>query len=292
MSTPEQAPTEAVDTASPETPAAPDPVEAATPEDAGRRGAEQDKYRQEVSNLLDAYEQRTAEQARAARQAKEAAKPVEEPQGLLEGESWDSIYANQPEDVQRAMSSLRASFTRKTQELANERRLLKAQNEAFRNSGIIDDLQKAVANAPEEFDPFNAEHVQAAIDARVALRLKEVLDPLQKSHQQHEAQARYETFKEQHPDLVSDDTIKQGVYKALQSDPNLKLQDAYWRVKGQMLAEKERQESERRTVRRRAAQRAAKLTGEGRRPGVEVVDDDLRGKDAWTIYQALKSRQP
>jgi hypothetical protein len=289
MSTPEQAPTEAVDTAAPENP---DAVEAATPEDAGRRGAEQDKYRQEVSNLLDAYEQRTAEQARAARQAKEAAKPVEEPQGLLEGESWDSIYANQPEDVQRAMSSLRASFTRKTQELANERRLLKAQNEAFRNSGIIDDLQKAVANAPEEFDPFNAEHVQAAIDARVALRLKEVLDPLQKSHQQHEAQARYETFKEQHPDLVSDDTIKQGVYKALQSDPNLKLQDAYWRVKGQMLAEKERQESERRTVRRRAAQRAAKLTGEGRRPGVEVVDDDLRGKDAWTIYQALKSRQP
>jgi len=289
MSTPEQAPTEAVDTASPETP---DPVEAATPEDAGRRGAEQDKYRQEVSNLLDAYEQRTAEQARAARQAKEAAKPVEEPQGLLEGESWDSIYANQPEDVQRAMASLRASFTRKTQELANERRLLKAQNEAFRNSGIIDDLQKAVANAPEEFDPFNPEHVQAAIDARVALRLKEVLDPLQKSHQQHEAQARYETFKEQHPDLVNNDTIKQGVYKALQSDPNLKLQDAYWRVKGQMLAEKERQESERRTVRRRAAQRAAKLTGEGRRPGVEVVDDDLRGKDAWTIYQALKSRQP
>lgn len=269
---------------------APDEVAAATPANAGARGPKQPEYKQEVSSLLDAYE---AKQARLSKEqaAKRAAAPEPEPQGLLEGESWDGIYKDQPPEVQRAMAELRKTFTRKTQKLAAEQRKLEAQNRAFMESGLIEGLQADAANMPTEFDPFNPDHIKQVIEARVASRLQEVLQPLHQTHQKQEAANRYQAFRDEHPDLVENEALKTGVYKALQADPSLKLEAAYWATKGKMLAAAEREATAKATMRRRAAQRAASMTDHGRRPGKQVLSPDLKDQSAWDIYQTLKSQQ-
>jgi hypothetical protein len=279
------------DTAAPaETPAPVDEVAAATPEDAGSRNPTPNKYKQEVENLLTAYEQKQ-ERIAQERAAQEAAAPPPEPQGLLEGESWDSIYSEQPEQVQRAMAEMRKAFTRKTQELASERRKLEASNQALMQSGLMDELRQQAGAVPDEFDPFNPDHIKQVIEAKVAARLKDVLEPLHKQSQQHEAKARYDNFKEQHPDLLQDDGVKKGVYDALQRDPSLKLEQAYWMVKGRMADEARRKGENRAALHRRAAQRAALVTDRGVRPGKAVLSPDLKDKSAYDIYKALKAQR-
>lgn len=268
-----------------------DEVEAATPAKAGERNPPSgDRYKQEVANLIDAYEQKQARLARE-RQEKSDNEPPPEPQGLLEGESWDAIYSSQPPEVQRAMAEMRKMVTQKTQALAAEQRKLEAQNKALVDSGLLEDLSRQAGTMPDDFDPFNPEHLQQVIEAKVAARLKQVLDPLKQRHENQEARNKYMTFREAHPDLVENDAIKQGVYKALQADTSLRLEAAYWMVKGQMLDAQERSRKEQDAVRRRAAQRAAQMPGSGRRPGHRVQQPDLKDQPAWKIYETLKAQR-
>ena len=279
------------DTAAPAERAAPvDEVAAAMPEGAGERIPTPNKYKQEVENVLVAYEKKQARLAQE-REAKQAAEPPPEPQGLLEGESWDSIYTEQPEPVQRAMAEMRKAFTRKTQELAAERRKLTAQNQALMQSGLMEELTAQAGATPENFDPFNPEHIKQVIESKVASRLKDVLEPLHKQNKQHEAKAKYQSFKEQHPDLLQNDSVKKGVYDALQKDPSLKLEQAYWMVKGRMADKAQQQAFNRAALQRRAAQRAALVTDRGVRPGKPVLSPDLKDASAYEIYQTLKSQR-
>ena len=270
------------------TPAPVDAVAAATPENAGNRSPMPNKYKREVENLLQAYEKK---QARLADERAEAERnaPKPEPQGLLEGESWDSVYAAQPPEAQRAMAELRKAFTKKTQELAAEKRKIEAQNKAFTDSGMLDDLRAQAGKTPEDFDPFNADHIQQLIEAKVAARLQQVLEPLHQKNQQHAARAKLETFKEANPDLMGDPTIKSSVVAALRANPNLSLENAYWAVKGRIAAEEKKQQASRREVRQRAAKRAASVPSQGRRPGRQVADPALKDKKGWEIYEALKA---
>ena len=265
--------------------AARDEVAEATPDNAGKRGGETtNKYKSEVNRLLDAYE------ARQARKNQEAASaPEPDPEGLRDGESWDSVYTSQPPEVQRAMAEMRKMMTRKTQELSREKKALEAQQQALASSGLLDTLAKQAGTMPDDFDPFNPEHIQAAIDAKVAQKLKEVLEPINTQHKQREAAQRFESFKADHPDLMSDPSIKTGVAAALQADKNLTLEAAYWMVKGKSLDARTREDQAKAEVRKRAMQRAAVIGDRGAKPGKQVISPDLRGSSAWDIYTHLKN---
>jgi len=267
--------------------AARDEVAAATPADAGHRNPESgDKYKAEVESLLTAYEQK---QARIAQEkAKQAA--AEEPEGLRDGESWDSIYASQPPEVQRAMSEMRKMMTRKTQELANERKKLEAQNNALLKSGLMEQLAAEADRSPADFDPFNPEHVAQAIEAKVAKRLKEVLEPLAQQNEHTERVAKYESFKSEHPDLLTDPAVKAGVAAVLQTDKHISLEAAYWQVKGKLLHAEKQALQERKDLERRAARRAAGVVDRGVKPGSPVINSpDLKSLSAIDIYNTLKA---
>jgi hypothetical protein len=263
-----------------------DEVAAATPANAGSRNpAPGDKYTAEVNNLLDAYEKK---QTRLAEERAKQAPPEE--QGLHEGESWDSIYSSQPPEVQRAMAEMRKMMTKKTQELAAERKKLEAQNKAFLDSGLLDQLRRDAGSAPEEFDPFNPDHVAAAIEAKVAKRLADVLEPLNHQHQRQEQVSRYESFKSEHPDLLTDPEIKSSVAAMLQADKNLSLEAAYWAAKGKTLSAKQKVQDDRRDLERRAARRAALISDKGVRPGTPVINSpELKNMSAIDIYNTLKA---
>lgn len=263
-----------------------DEVAAATPDNAGHRNPPSgDKYKEEVNSLLDAYEKK---QARIA--AEKAKQPKQEEQGLLEGESWDSIYSSQPPEVQRAMAEMRKAFTKKTQELSQERKRLEAQNNALIKSGLIEQLAAEADKAPADFDPFNPEHVAAAIEAKVAKRLKEVLEPLSQQHEHTERVAKYESFKSEHPDLLTDPAVKAGVSAVLKADQHISLEAAYWQVKGKLLYAEKQAATERKDLERRAARRAAGVVDRGVKPGTPVINSpDLRSMSAVDIYNTLKA---
>ena len=76
-----------------------------------------DEYEQRIESLLEAHQQKKTKAVDDAEEAKAQ-------ETLREGESWQSVLEGAPEDVQRAMASLRADYTRKTQELAQQRKEL------------------------------------------------------------------------------------------------------------------------------------------------------------------------
>jgi hypothetical protein len=254
--------------------------------------SERAQVRKKVDDLLKAHEQKTETaraEAAAKAKAEAEAKAQEEAKtaGLLEGESWDAIYKGQPPEVQRAMDEVRKSTTRQAQALAAERKKLEAQTRALADSGLLETLAADAGKVPEEFDPFNPEHMKQLIEAKVAERLRQVVEPLHKQTQQAQAAAEYEAFKTSHPDLTADPEVKAAVVSALKADPNLRLEAAYWMVKGQRASAAEAAAAKSAEVRRRAAQRAAGVVDRGRRPGEPVLTDDMRKMSGPDLYEHL-----
>ena len=82
--------------------------------------------RPSIDNYKDDYDKRV-EQLLARHEAEKRGEPAPEPEGLREGESWDKLFDQADDQSQRAMQQLRADYTRKTQELAAERKELQEQ---------------------------------------------------------------------------------------------------------------------------------------------------------------------
>jgi hypothetical protein len=254
------------------------PPEAAAPKDKGATLTGEPAWKKQINDLVE-----RAEKARADKEAK-AAPP--EPEGLKEGESWDSIYASQPPEVQRAMAEMRKMVTRKTQELAAEKKAIEAQRKAL----VAPEIAKAL-EAPAvagEVDPFDPKSLSAHIEAEVKRRLAEVLEPVRKQSQQAEAQQRYESFMAEHPDLSADKALRTEVAALLKQNAALDLSTAYYAVKGRRSRAAEAEAAKRVALESRAAQRAALNVSTGPRVAGGRVEPSIDPKaSAWEIYQTL-----
>lgn len=255
------------------------PPEAAAPKDKGATLTGEPAWKKQINDLVE-----RAEKARADKEAKAA--PPPEPEGLKEGESWDSIYASQPPEVQRAMAEMRKMVTRKTQELAAEKKAIEAQRKAL----VAPEIAKAL-EAPAvagEVDPFDPKSLSAHIEAEVKRRLAEVLEPVRKQSQQAEAQQRYESFMAEHPDLSADKALRTEVAALLKQNAALDLSTAYYAVKGRRSRVAEAEAAKRVALESRAAQRAALNVSTGPRVAGGRVEPSIDPKaSAWEIYQTL-----
>jgi len=255
------------------------PPEAAAPKDKGATLTGEPAWKKQINDLVE-----RAEKARADKEAK--APPPPEPEGLKEGESWDSIYASQPPEVQRAMAEMRKMVTRKTQELAAEKKAIEAQRKAL----VAPEIAKAL-EAPAvagEVDPFDPKSLSAHIEAEVKRRLAEVLEPVRKQSQQAEAQQRYESFMAEHPDLSADKALRTEVAALLKQNAALDLSTAYYAVKGRRSRAAEAEAAKRVALESRAAQRAALNVSTGPRVAGGRVEPSIDPKaSAWEIYQTL-----
>jgi hypothetical protein len=255
------------------------PPEAAAPKDKGATLTGEPAWKKQINDLVE-----RAEKARADKEAKAA--PPPEPEGLKEGESWDSIYASQPPEVQRAMAEMRKMVTRKTQELAAEKKAIEAQRKAL----VAPEIAKALEAPPlaGEVDPFDPKSLSAHIEAEVKRRLAEVLEPVRKQSQQAEAQQRYESFMAEHPDLSADKALRTEVASLLKQNAALDLSTAYYAVKGRRSRAAEAEAAKRVALESRAAQRAALNVSTGPRVAGGRVEPSIDPKaSAWEIYQTL-----
>ena len=219
--------------------------------------------RPSIDNYKDEYDQRV-DALLANYEAQNNGEPPLEKEGLREGESWDSLFDQADENSQRAMQQLRADYTRKTQELAEQRKEMAEQRQQLealqanlQDNAAYKAIQKAAQEDAGEFDPFDNASFQRYVNKMVAEKLQAVLQPMAEQQMRHQAQTKIQSFMTQHPELKTDDTLRAEVRKTLESNQGLSLQDAYWIVRGRQSHES----AERQQLQQLAFSQAAKTSG-------------------------------
>ena len=252
-----------------------------------RTEVRQPPHKEKVEKLISDFETRQA--ALKEQRAKEKAKPPADPEKLRKGESWDDIYKRASPEQQRAMSSLRASTTRKQQELAREKRAQAAAKDALLTEDSLQRLQQT-GRLPDDFDIYNPEHFNRLVEAKVAQALEKVIAPAQKAQKQAKAKASFEQFRADHPDLLDDPAVKQGVSKLLKANKTINVENAYWVVKGQIGAKEQVAQAQVQQVRRDSKRAAAQMVGLGVRPrGFRASTDEDRQGSAYDIFMRQKA---
>ena len=252
--------------------------------------------RPSIDNYKDDYDKRV-EALLARHEAEQNGEEAPEPEGLREGESWDKLFEQADDKSQRAMQQLRADYTRKTQELAAERKEmaeqaqhLQAMKMSLEDNAAYKAIQEAAKQDAGEFDPYDTESFQRYVNKIVAERLESVLQPMAEQQMKASAKAKIDTFMSQHPDLSSDEGLKTDVRQALLDNESLSLQDAYWIVKGR----RSHTASERRQVQELAFKNAAKVSGlkigVGQNKGKTIPKGATKMK-ANDLYQHLLKQQ-
>jgi hypothetical protein len=152
---------------------------------------------------------------------------------------YKKILEHLPENGRKLMGNLRASYTQKTQEIADLKRQLEVERSALENDRkLMTESEfahqvRAAADAPLQHDAWSDEGLQERIDKKAAEMMQKMLTPLQQDLDAQRRQASLAAFKTQHPDLTSED-IRLPVARLLMDRPELKLEDAYFIVKGQV----------------------------------------------------------
>ena len=243
------------------------PVEETQTDDVSRQSLDRykDDYDRQVDQLLQRYN------------AEKEGTPQPEPESLREGESWDKVYDQVPESAQRAMASLRKDYTRKTQELAEQRKAIQAEQEKLsalrmnlEDNAAYKAIQEAAQAETGEFDPYDTQSFERYVNRIVAERLQSVLQPMAEQQMQAQAKAKVQSFMTQHPELQTDELFKGEVRKTLLANENLTLQDAYWIVKGQQSHQTAERQQMQQLAFQQAAQAAGLKVGIGQHKGITV----------------------
>mgnify|MGYP003647780926 CR=1 FL=1 len=200
---------------------------------------------------------------------------------------YKEVLKHIPENGRKLVQNLRASYTQKTQEIADlrralesEKRSLQQQRELLSESEFARNVRE-LANKPVESDPWSDEGMQERIQQQAAQMMQQMLEPLQQDLAVQKRQAALETFKTKHPDVTSDD-FRVPIAKLLMERPELKLEDAYYLVKGQKSIELSAQEKQVRQVQKQVLQKTS--TGNAVRNAAPP-----KFKSAWEAYQYHKA---
>lgn len=244
-----------------------------------------DEYDRRVERLLATHE---------ANQKGEAPPP---PETLRDGESWDSIYSNQPPEVQRAMNELRAMTTRKTQELAQQRRELEqsrqqlvAQQQALTDNSAYQAIKAQAEAEVGEFDPYDPASFERYMNKMVAQKLQSILEPMAQQQMKTQAKTKVQSFIAEHPELQSDNMFKAAVRETLVANENLTLQDAYYIVKGQQSAQVAQRQAAEQEAFRKASKAAGLKVGAGQNKGTTIPSNATNMK-ATDLYEHLLAQR-
>ena len=195
-----------------------------------------------------------------------------------------------PEDVRKHVANLRSSYTRKTQELAQERKELEAIREELLstkettiNNPHLAEMSKYATD--EQHDIYSEQGMQAEIKRQAALMLQEMMRPAQEKIQLERRQLELNNFKAQNPELTQDE-YRQPIAKMLMERPELKLEDAFYIVKAKVDAQKATEERTRLAQQKSSRREAFSRTSTGKNT---TAPKPPKSRDAWEIYQWHKN---
>ena len=207
-------------------------------------------------------EQTTTTHDEVATFEQEAAQPAAEDTAPARG--WDDTlsYLEKVDlDAYKHAKGLRADYTRKTQQLAAERKEMAARAEMLQQQEArLQQLMGALSGTPPDelpdYDPFQPESVIAHTKQRI---FEEHIKPLQQQAQEEQARADFARVQRENPDIFEDPAVKGELVAFLKERPNYNLQDGIEIIRTRMERRQAEQEAARRTA-ERTASRAAALT--------------------------------
>ena len=209
---------------------------------------------------------------------------------LQEGKGVDyrKVIDALPDDAKTLLGNLRADYTRKTQELATQRKELEAQMKALTEGEFFQKVRER-ANTPDvELDPYNTETFNARIEQEVARRLQDMFEPVKQQQELQMRQMKLQEFKNKHPDL---ETMKVEVAEVLKNNPSLSLQDAYYITKGKQTNEKlallERENAERKARMREVGLKI----NTGQQVNPNKPPKGLKGFELYQWFERQKSKK-
>jgi hypothetical protein len=204
---------------------------------------------------------------------------------------YEEILKHIPENGRKLIQNLRASHTRKMQEIADTRRALAEeraellrQREALSSSPAARALaEQAQKGLPEGVDPWSEEGLAALVEQKAAGMLQKMLAPMQEEVEVSRRKAELTQFKTDHPDLTQDPDIKKEVIAHLKANPDMRLETAYWAARGKVLSTRERTAQAAREKERADSRASLKTTSTGTRVVNGVREPKF--KSAWDAYQ-------
>lgn len=212
------------------------------------------------------------------------------------GMNYQEVVRELPDDAKKIIANLRSSYTRKTQELAEQQKIMQqhvdeiqANRSALFNSEFNKNIEETAATDKKDVDPFNPKTIEERIQQEVAKRMQDMLKPMKQAHQLQQQKMKLDSFKRDHPDL---DGMKKEVAKVLMDHKGMNLEQAYWVIKGKKLDEQTRQQEDE-LGRYKAAARSAGLKVGGANRGTNrgvpqyVLDKD----DPVAIYKWLEANK-
>ncbi len=219
----------------------------------------------------------------------------EDPAGKLTAEALENPFSVSkeqfealPDDAKKLVANLRALTTKRTQQVAEERKRLQAERAALTSGKFMEDL-KSRSEAEVGFDPFDPDSVQAHIDKQVAASLRQALEPVRQEVELSNRRAQLERFKADNPD-INQPEVKADVVKLLKSDESLTLERAYAIVQGnRALHEREQLRAELVRVRGEAKKAGLKIGGASRATGSSRVPAAVRAQGGWAVAQWLQA---
>jgi len=172
--------------------------------------------------------------------------------------SWNDALKQVPPDIRALMKSMQKDYTKKTQELSEQRKEFLREREAL----IKGQQSLKVPDSLPEYDPFNEASIAARIEAEVNKRLNDVLEPMKREYEVMAAEDSYQSFLATHPEFKTDATLRSEVQRMLEGNSALDLETAFWAAKGKQSKAQAAKEAEAAKA-RRAADREAATRGTG-----------------------------
>jgi hypothetical protein len=201
---------------------------------------------------------------------------------------FSEILKNSTPNTRKLLQNLRSSYTKKTQalaeaqkEVATERAALLAQTKSFTDSEFARNINE-VANDETEHDIWDTDGRTAAIKKEAALNFQAMLKPLQDQVKTQAKRAELLAFKTEHPDMT-DPGMRVDIAKLLQTRPELKLQDAYYIVRGNKNQTQLEEINERNRSLRSDSRDALKSTSTGRKATTKMSKPE--GSEGWSASE-------
>jgi hypothetical protein len=182
------------------------------------------------------------------------------------------------------MANLRADYTRKTQELAAQRKEVESLQQSLMNSEFNKTIDTLASAETVELDPYDTQSFETRIQQEVARRMQEMMKPIRQEQELNTKRQALESFKSQNPDLMD---YRDDIVPLLQSNEALTLQDAYFIVKGKAQNEKLRILEQENTARKEKMREAGlKINA-----GTKGSDRPPKGLKGYEIYKWLQARK-
>lgn len=273
-------------TPAPETPAAeaPAPEAAPAPVEAKAEAPKEEAKQEEATPSIDEFASEKMEDE------------IFQSETDYKGVDYKGVMASLDPEAKKLFHNLRSSFTKKTQNLSDQRKALEnaksalhAREKALFESDFYKTVSEKAAVEKKDFDPYDAKSFEGRIEQEVAKRMTEMMEPMRQAHVLQQQKTKLDVFKAEHPDLSE---MKADIVTVLKENKHMNLEQAYWQVKGRKLAEDMKtQDVEAAAYKKLAREAGLKVGGASRGSVGGVPNHIIERDDPVAIYNWIRDNK-